>query len=185
MNNNPGLVPLKLGNVQNKISKWTFIQIFDITKIIEEYFKLTQSFNGIKESMEKFHAEFQGYGLEFHNSYRLINILGNRVNNQIQQLNPQNKRLKRGLINGLGNIIKQITGNLDQNDAEKYDNAIKALSNNQNKMKIILENQVTILHDSIEKFKNNSEILPHNQFLLNGRMIDKIGRKLPKFGRFL
>ncbi|KAG5862546.1 hypothetical protein JTB14_025218 [Gonioctena quinquepunctata] len=38
---------------------------------------------------------------------------------------------KRALINALGSIVKAISGNLDQDDAEKYDSAISTLQRNQ------------------------------------------------------
>lgn len=42
-------------------------------------------------------------------------------------------RSKRGLIYGLGSVIKAITGNLDQDDAIKIDNEIKQLHSSYNK----------------------------------------------------
>lgn len=64
-----------------------------------------------------------------------INYLYNRLDkvlNQLQTLEPN--RVKRGLVDGLGSVIKGITGNLDQSDALKYNEAIRSLQNNQDSM---------------------------------------------------
>lgn len=41
------------------------------------------------------------------------------------------KRNKRGLINGLGSIVKAISGNLDSEDAVKYDKLFEKINKNQ------------------------------------------------------
>lgn len=96
---------------------------------------------------------------------------------QLKQLNPilnnennNYRRVKRGLINGLGSIIKALTGNLDQSDAEKYDKAINTLSSNQIKLKTLVTEQITLLNKSIENFENTTNTLAHNQLILQSRI---------------
>ena len=63
---------------------------------------------------------------------KLLNHYKNEVKSKFQNLNiNENLRKKRGLINGLGSVIKSITGNLDAQDAEYYDKLIDELKNNQ------------------------------------------------------
>lgn len=57
--------------------------------------------------------------------------------NNFEQVN-QNLRLKRGLINGLGSLVKSLSGNLDNDDAIKYDTAISELYDNQRDISITL-----------------------------------------------
>ena len=82
---------------------------------------------------------------------------------QIQNLFT--KRIKRGLINGLGSIIKSISGNLDQNDAEKYDNLIDQLKNNQkilqNQNEQIIKNEKQLTRD-----QNKKELYEENWIVL-------------------
>ena len=54
-----------------------------------------------------------------------------------KMVNLFHNRNKRGLINGLGSIIKSITGNLDSQDAERYDEIFRKIEENQK----ILEKQ--------------------------------------------
>ena len=52
LNKNPGLLPLKLGNAQVKIDHWSFIQIFDISNVINEFTSLQNSYRKIKFALE-------------------------------------------------------------------------------------------------------------------------------------
>ena len=58
------------------------------------------------------------YNREYFNSYNIIEGLESKILEQINQLNPKSTRQKRGIINGLGSIIKCLTGNLDNEDAK-------------------------------------------------------------------
>lgn len=163
LNHNPGLFPLKLGHAQIQTDYWTFIQIFDITDIINEFRVLKNKFSFVKKEME---SSTLG-----HHSYRIVNILEDKVSTQIEQLNPSLiKRQKRGLVDGLGSIIKSITGNLDQRDAEKYDDIISKISNNQNKLETLFNKQMTILQSSIKNFNDNIQKLSDNQIRLNSKI---------------
>lgn len=105
----------------------------------------------------------------------------NKIIQQINRLNPLlNLRQKRSLIDGLGTIIKSITGNLDANDAQKYDNAISQLSSNQNEIKILVKEQVTLLQKSIDNFDNHTRTLKHNQLVLESRIL-QIENEMKKF----
>lgn len=112
-----------------------------------------------------------GYGKEFYNTYYIIDILVHKIEVQINQLNPLHiNRNKRGLIDGLGSIIKSITGNLDQSDAEKYEQAINTLSDNQRKLKTIVKDQITLLENSFNKFENITITLNKNQLVINDQI---------------
>lgn len=152
MNDNPGILPLKLGNAQNKIDTWKFIQVFDITNLIQQFNEIQNQYFRIKIAFENNTNVSKTYKYNFYNSYNLANLLQTKINIQIKQINPlygaNNNRYKRGLIDGLGSIIKSITGNLDQYDAEKYNKAIENLSDNQLKIKTIIKNQISMFDKS-------------------------------------
>lgn len=92
------------------------------------------------------------------------------------QINPllTNKinsvREKRGLVNALGSIIRSITGNLDAEDAAKYDKILNEITTNQNKMKTVIKNQISILESSIEKFNQSIYLLSHNQEIIRDKI---------------
>ena len=66
-----------------------------------------------------------------------------------------NSRSKRALINALGSFIKLVTGNLDQSDAEHYDQLIQSLQESQ--VHLSEENFKTVkyLNDTNVKINNN------------------------------
>lgn len=82
----------------------------------------------------------------------------------LRQLLPiENKVVKRGLINGLGSIFKAITGNLDSEDALRYDTAILELQKSQSKTKTLIEQQLTLTEDAIIKFNKTVSKVIKNQ----------------------
>lgn len=60
---------------------------------------------------------------------------------------------------------------MDSSDAEKYDNAINTLSQNQNQIKTIVKNQITLLQRSIQNFNKTTTTLAHNQVVLYSRIL--------------
>lgn len=66
-----------------------------------------------------------------------------------------NNRKKRVFINGLGNIIKAITGNLDNDDAKYYNDAIEELNSNENHLNNLLKEQIQIVRSTIQNFNRS------------------------------
>ncbi|XP_050505429.1 uncharacterized protein LOC126883802 [Diabrotica virgifera virgifera] len=75
-------------------------------------------------------------------------------------------RTRRGLINGLGSIIKAISGNLDQDDAEKYNNAIETLQTNQENLINHLNRHISLNKKIIKEFNETITLLTHNQEII-------------------
>lgn len=147
--------------------------MFDISDLITNFNDLTASFDKIKVTIGNSSPNdfLNHYSMEYNNSYNLIATLTNKIYVQIKQINPlTDKRTKRGLINGIGSIIKLLTGNLDQSDAEKYDRALRTVSDNQSRIKVLMKGQITILEKSISKFINKTRSLIQNQSVLESRI---------------
>lgn len=171
---NPGILPLKLGIAKNKIDTWSFIQIFDISDTINEFEKLQSEYKKLHFTVRQANTTYLN---EFGNSLILGTALEQKITSQLNQINPTlNKRTKRGLINGLGTIFKSITGNLDQDDAERYDQMIQSLMTNQDKLKTITLNQASLLQKSIDTFQNNTKKLWRNEqeLALKVKLIENI-----------
>lgn len=72
------------------------------------------------------------------NDNHYLNNLYTHLVGRLSSLMNQNKgRGKRGLVDGLGTVVKFITGNPDANDLKQIDNSIKELQENQ---QILLDN---------------------------------------------
>ncbi|XP_043285504.1 uncharacterized protein [Venturia canescens] len=82
-------------------------------------------------------------------------------------------RNKRGLINGLGTVIKAITGNLDQDDAEKIDKNIDEIITRQKTDEDMLKENVQILQSTLRLYnESTTEILDKMDNLTH--MIERI-----------
>ncbi|CAK1583893.1 unnamed protein product [Parnassius mnemosyne] len=83
---------------------------------------------------------------------------------KFQQLMP--RRFKRGILNPLGSVLKIITGNLDHEDALKYDKLTSELSHNQ----IIISKKLTLVSKMLDSFINATETLNNNSVMLDARL---------------
>lgn len=168
--NNPGLLPLQLGQTQISNDYWSYIQVLDLSPLIDEFRLVQNQYKRLKTRL----IQNKSYQQEYTNSFPLIDNLEQKITNQIFQLNPEDTshaRHKRGIVNGLGSILKIITGNLDQEDAQKYDDQISFLTKNHDKIKSILSEQVTILNSTITNFNNIITNISHNQIILESRIL--------------
>ena len=92
------------------------------------------------------------------------------MNEGHRQLLPRIRKT-RGAINFLGQIIKAISGNLDSEDAERYDKAIETLHQNQEKILKSNIEQISLSEKSLKETKRNVENLQKNQIVLKSRII--------------
>lgn len=162
LENNPGIIPLKLGTA--KITKYThtLIHYYDLNPIITEISRLqTQSAN-----LKKLIIEDKYYSIDTSNYLKILNFAEEKVEDKLLEILPQQQRVKRGLINGLGSIFKSITGNLDANDGERYEKLIRELQENQVKLASNIKNQNSLSIDLINNFNKTIQQISHNEKLL-------------------
>lgn len=76
-------------------------------------------------------------------------------------------RVKRGLINGLGSIIKSISGNLDYTDAIRYENALKVLKENQFKLESEYNNHISLTREFLQHHTKILNTIVENQDKIN------------------
>lgn len=170
---NPGILPFYLGNTRIKQSSHEFIHYFDIIPIKTEIDKIMYRYNDFNKILE----------IQSNSKYKyLFTNYKNQVAYQIQLIKTkflsvypfEQKRSKRGLINALGSVIKFISGNLDHNDAVRYDNAIKELSENQDKIVNSYNKQISLNYDLINSFNETYSLIKHNENVI----IEKIKESL-------
>lgn len=86
-----------------------------------------------------------------------IEYLSNKIGKVLTQLKSlEPSRAKRGLVDGLGSVIKSITGNLDYWDAVKFNDAIKTLQDSDNKIVSEFNNHISL---SKEWMSQHSDVL--------------------------
>lgn len=119
LNDGPGLLPFKLGSMKLTTHLHTFIQYVKLDDIETNIHSLETQLLDCRNRMSNI----------TYNLYEIqINYLANKLGNIVKQLHSlEPSRVKRGLMDGLGSMIKSLTGNLDHDDALKYNEAIKVL----------------------------------------------------------
>lgn len=136
LDNGPGILPFNLGSSKIISHHHSFLQIvnlellkFSVESVHDNLQAISPQLNNKTLSLYEPHIEYLKYKLS-------------KISDQLLTFGLV--RAKRGLIDGLGSVIKSISGNLDYTDAIKYDNAIKTLSENENKIANELNNHISI-----------------------------------------
>lgn len=155
----PGILPFRLGPM-NLISHYhTFIQFTDLSLIENNIStvrtQITETANRLKN--ETFWL--------FETQVEYLNYKLDKALDQLKTLEPTRK--KRGLVDGLGSIIKSITGNLDQTDANNYNKAIQILQENQDKSILEYNNHISLNKEWMSYHDQIVSQIVENQAKLN------------------
>lgn len=93
---------------------------------------------------------------------RILKIIQQRIpsirisfNNLMHLMGHHDTRSKRGLLNVIGSGLKFLFGTMDQNDASNIDNAIEDLQTKQKESLLLLQDQTTILGDTVNNFNES------------------------------
>ena len=155
-------------------------------RIIERYNNFIHiiRLNDYKNSIEKISSsiDFLENKNTIANSVLVTKLKLKELKNKLKTLTPI-KRNRRGLINGLGTVIKCITGNMDENDAISINSQISELQSNEEKFENAFKNQNSLNNELIERLKNvtdhinqqheNIEKFLRNHLTLENNRIDK------------
>lgn len=185
---NPGLYPLNKGKALLQESTWTLYKILNYSPIISNYLDLksniiqvvalltNKSFEAVQHERTvcednscAMKSTQQNYTLfDYNNQLQLLQNYLTEADRLLNQLFPEQKfRPKRSLIDGLGSLVKFITGNLDASDGQRFENQIDLLTKSTNQQKTILLEQAQILEDTIQTFTDGLERISENQKSLN------------------
>lgn len=150
--NNP-LLPFLVSKAKLVKQKHTYVKYVDVQKF-EDPLK------AIKINIELIEKdELSPSLLEIFNH---LKYLHKKAMNKYINLKPANRQ-KRGLLNIIGKAQKWAFGLLDSDDEKKYDNAIKTIDNNQQKLHHDLKNMLTITKQFMNETTNVMDKIIDNQ----------------------
>lgn len=159
LDDGPGLLPYRLGLMKLATHYHTFLQYVHLNDIEVNVHSLQTQLFDFRERLTN--DTYSLYELQ-------IDYLTNKLDKVLSKLDSlEPKRAKRGLVDGLGSIIKSISGNLDHTDALKYDEAIRTLESNQNNVISELNNHVSLSKEWMNKHTDVLEQLVKNQNKIN------------------
>lgn len=110
------------------------------------------------------------YQRELTNYDNIIKYYKNLIDEKFRPFREIPIRTKRGLINGLGSIIKQISGNLDAEDGKHFESLIENLQQNQNSIIKQINQQYSINNQMIENFNKTIKDIELNELLMVSRI---------------
>lgn len=157
MENNPGLLPRKIGTAYVQNDKWTVIHIHDLEPLYNNYNTLKNQYKTVTDSLNS------DFSKEYHNYIITIDYAIRNIDETFSRVFPNTQRSKRGLIDGLGSVFKSITGNLDAEDGQKIYKALNILENDQNSIHKLLDEQTSLMIDAITEINKTVASLAHNQ----------------------
>ena len=151
-----GLLSLKLGNAKIINDYTKLIHIVNLT-IYEENIDI------IEYNIKRLQHEITT--LPFSLNIQIVHSKFENLKEKLRLLLPH-KIVKRGLINGLGTIIKTITGNMDHNDAVEINRQIEMLKLNQHDLNNALTEQLSINHEMTKRFNNITNHINKQQVVI-------------------
>lgn len=152
-----GIFYEKLGEIHYYDQTWKLITYLNISylsyrqKLINRYDekidKICKS-SGNSIACNKMLPILSDRILVLHSAYEnLLNLVGHKKS--------EKARVKRGILNIIGSGLKVLVGTMDNNDAEYIQNAINNLEEEQKESLTILQDQTTILSNTVNNFNES------------------------------
>lgn len=86
-------------------------------------------------------------------------------------------RMKRAWIGGVGSVLKQIFGTLDENDAIRYNDAIESVQDNEKQLVSLMKENILVTSSSITSYNKTFNKIKDNEINLN-QAIDNLSSNL-------
>ena len=155
---------LELGKTHLYVNSQFSFYYYNLSSINSEYLKLMSNkddiFNHLNNNLT---FELKTY----------INVLKfncEQLTNKIKIITSH--RNKRGIINGLGTIVKTLTGNLDANDGRKYEELFEKINKNIFKLQNQNFETVKLNKEMISKFNTQLQNVKHNEEILKNQIVE-------------
>ncbi|XP_045783721.1 uncharacterized protein LOC123879879 [Maniola jurtina] len=155
LSDGPGLLPFKLGSTFIISHYHSFVQCINLSELQEKISSINVQLDSVTPDLNnKTKNLFEPH----------LNYLKKKLLSVLEQLQSfETTRVKRGLIDGLGSVVKSITGNLDYTDALHYDSIIKSLEENDNKLVAEYNSHVSISKDWMTQYAKVVDSIVENQ----------------------
>lgn len=142
-----------MGVAVKKNSYWTIYKTVDLESVGLQINNNIRDFSNLKMKIIENRLWNDTVGIE-----NQIEYLAKLTKDRFFHILPFHYRNKRALFNPLGSFVKAISGNLDEDDAIKYDSEIQRLQNKEH----VVERKVSSMKKAFDKLVNDSEIINQN-----------------------
>lgn len=139
LDNGPGILPFALGATKIVSHHHTFLQDINLKQIENQIYNLRTQLAETTIILSNY--SFPSFNLQIKHLYNKLN----RMLLELETMQPN--RVKRGIFNPLGTLIKSICGNLDQNDALRFESAMKTLKENDKMISSKLNEHISLFKE--------------------------------------
>lgn len=178
IDNHNGILVLTEARAQYQTNTYHLAVIYNTTKLRDIYVDICSNYYTIKLK--------QNSSVDLTTTFKQIDYLVDNIESKLLYLGfdtigfKTSYRQKRGLINGLGSVIKSITGNLDQEDAIKLDNEIKAIKASISNNRMNQRKSINIMQNFMKDYERNLNVIKNNQMKIY-RTIDRYSEQRTEF----
>lgn len=158
----PGLYYEGIGTMSLYTDVWTLAIQMDLTHLAELEKHIRFFLTRFREQCAEAIGTNNHCGEMLDNIDRLVEKIGEGVGVIHDLVGAEHPRKRRGLIDGLGSVLKSITGNLDAADGERIDAEIAAVQETQETLKEGMKKQLHIVESTIDMFNRSSHAAQRN-----------------------
>lgn len=155
LSDNMGILPMKLGTARTIKAYNNLIHVVRLDAYETNINKIANSLTA-----------FDKIG-DLKNSLTILNVKVTELKAKLQTLMPR-LRNKRGLVNGLGSVIKSITGNMDADDAIHLNKEIEQLTQGQSTITGEINQLTQINNQMSQRFSNITNHINRQQEIIEG-----------------
>ena len=160
IDNTHGILLFKEGQILKQNDTFNLACTYNITHLQFTFKELISLYASTKN------AEVNTSSERIQKAYRdQIEYKLDLINKKLLFLNPTS-RVKRGILNGLGSVVKVITGNLDDNDAIRFENEINKIRSSVNSIQNFQRHSITLANSTINEFSDQLSKINENQHRL-------------------
>ena len=157
-----------MGPAKLQRTEHTFVHYFNLEPLFNEFSNLNMQFSNLKSYV----VNNTGYSKELENYIKMTSFTQKSILEKIENIRfHKNNRTERGLINGLGYVIKGVTGNLDASDGEKIYKILNHLQNNEKSIENQLKLQYSLSSQIVQNFNETIKNIMHNEYILRSRIM--------------
>ncbi|CAG9126303.1 unnamed protein product [Plutella xylostella] len=168
--NNQSVYFDKISNAQLIRDEWRLIVYYDMNPYRDGLSTITEYLYYINKVCTKIRSQShcEEIMLQLRHEFGEIKHYDGVLSNQ----QTVRRRRRRGLVNLVGNVANTLFGVLDSQFAEKYENDINLIKQNQNHLAMLWKNQTSIVEAEFNFIKRSEDIMDKHHKAINKRLLN-------------
>lgn len=135
----------------------------DVTTVLRREADISRNLRQLSQVCEKETAADDLCPLLTDSVSRMVGKIEEGMGTVFDLVQPDAKRKRRGLVDGLGSIVKAITGNMDAADAERIHGEITAIRSNQQTLREGVRKQLQVVESTLDLFNDTAGRVQANE----------------------